>query len=177
MWEQLTMKWSSAFFWLFCLSCSFLTTENSLCTCSNWVLNDKHLASPENCSIKSQPQLWGSTILESLLRGVAFPVPKGRVLSPLAPFHAWTLTWTLFLAPNMHCSGCWPWPRPACAVLHPRLIHRSGLDGPEVSGVPNSDNEHIYPGEEMEFSICYSPLLFSLETNAKGTFGILFMIW
>lgn len=83
-------KRSPAFFWLLCPSCTFITTENLLCTCSNWVLSDKHLASLENCSIKSQPQLWGSTITGSPLRGVAFPIPRGRVLSPLAAFQAWT---------------------------------------------------------------------------------------
>lgn len=145
MWEQLTIKQSPAFFWLLGPSCPFLITENSLCTCSNGVPSDKHLASPENCSIKSQPQLWGSTILESPLRGVAFPFPRGRVLSPLAPFQAWTLTGILFLAPSMHCSGCGPWPGSGCAVFHSGLIHRSGLGGPEVTEVPNSNNEHIYP--------------------------------
>lgn len=103
-------KPSSAFFWLLCPSCPFLTTENLLCTCSNWVLSDKHLASPENCSIKSQPQLWGSTIIKFWLRGVAFQFPGEESFLPwpnlnplLRPQHA--LLWVLALTrPRLHVS-------------------------------------------------------------------------
>lgn len=63
----------------------FLTTENLLCTCSNWVLSDKHLASPENCSIKSQPQLWGSTIIGSRREGLLSQFPGGESFLP-GPF-------------------------------------------------------------------------------------------
>lgn len=151
------------------LSCPFLTTENLLCTCSNWALSAKHLASPENCSIKSQPR----TPTERR----CFPNSPGKSSFSLGPFSGLNsdlnplfsfqraLLWVLALT--------WP------CILHSTLGSSAGQ--PWVAlGLPECPvpiMSIFIQGEEMDFLICYSPLLFSPETNAKGTSDILSVIW
>lgn len=124
LWKKQLNGWSSAFFWLLYASCSFLTTENLLCTCSNWVPNDKHLASSENCSIKSQPQMWRSTLIESLLRGVAFLLPRGGVSSPCSLFSSLNFDLSQILS-SVHAL-LWGLSWPCLLFYSPIVISRAG---------------------------------------------------
>lgn len=168
-------RWWLAFSWLLCPSCTFLT-EHFLCTCSNGVLSDKHLASPENCSIKSQPQLWGSTLIESPLRGFLsqFPREESFLPWPLFRLELWpkplfssqhALLWLLALTqPCGLCSTLGSSTRQAWVAL-------GSLESPILI------MSIFILGEEVNLSVLCSLLLPPPEINANGSFDILSMIW